>query len=298
MAEKKITEISRQFSDSLAFKTTNPTVFCAGSLGRGDIGGKSDLDSFIISDREVKRLEKYRLYAAVGRIHENLKFPAPSNDGEFLKVYELDDMKAKTGEPKDDSENLFTVRMLLLLESRPLFNTPLYDQCIRDIISHYFRDSRDGANFKPIFIINDFLRYWRTLCLNYERLRDGEKPWRKKNVNLKFSRMLTIFGTVLPIIVKDLSSTDELIALSNKTPLERLVEGLDGLNDERLAEDFKTFLEHYEQFLKWKDDPQIEKKLASIKDEINQAAQQFSGFLYRALNHPNIDADYRRMLVL
>ena len=41
------------------------------------------------------------------------------------------------------------------------------------------------------------------MCLNYELIRDDpKKPWRKKNINLKFSRMLTVFGTVLPIIAK------------------------------------------------------------------------------------------------
>jgi len=216
-----------------------------------------------------------------------------------LKVYDLEDMKIKTGDPKDDSENLFTVRMLLLLESKLIFNDALYQKCIYEISEHYFRDCSEEMNFKPIFIINDFLRYWRTLCLNYERLRENEsKPWRKKNVNLKFSRMLTVFGTVLPIIAKNISSIDELIGLYNKSPLERLAEGLDTIGDQNLSNDFPQFLDHYEQYLSWKDDPNIENKLATIKPDIRKAADQFSGFIYKALNHESIDLYYRRMLVL
>ncbi len=136
-------------------------------------------------------------------INRELKYESFSNDGEYLKIHSLDYMLETLGAPQDDSENLFTTRMLLLLESRCVFNEPVYDNAISTILDHYFRDNRGKASFRPLFVLNDILRYWRTLCLNYELTRDDpDKPWRKKNINLKFSRMLTIFGTVLPLIAK------------------------------------------------------------------------------------------------
>ena len=67
------------------------------------------------------------------------------------------------GGPQDDSENLFTARMLLLLEARCVCNQPLYDDIVDKILKHYFRDSRGKSTFRPLFLLNDLLRYWRTL---------------------------------------------------------------------------------------------------------------------------------------
>ena len=69
----------------------------------------------------------------------------------------------------------------MLLESKPLFNETLYDSQMDEIVGLYFRDDVDRSSFKPLFLLNDLLRFWRTLCLNYEIIRnDKTKPFRKK----------------------------------------------------------------------------------------------------------------------
>jgi len=53
-----------------------------------------------------------------------LKRAAPfSNDGEFLRILYLEDMLEQLGGREDDYLNYFTARMLLLLESKPLYKT-------------------------------------------------------------------------------------------------------------------------------------------------------------------------------
>ena len=56
---------------------------------------------------------------AAAEINERLVFPPFSNDGEYLKVYFMEDLSSRTGSPRDDGDNLFTTRMLLMLESQP-----------------------------------------------------------------------------------------------------------------------------------------------------------------------------------
>src|SRR5438034_11684593 len=98
--------------------------------------------------------------------------------------------------------------MLLLLESRPLCNKTSYDQVIKSIVDEYFRDYPDHKqSFRPTFLINDILRFWKTMCLNYENKRnvikvDGEKKNKARlaNMKLKFSRRLICFSTVIPIV--------------------------------------------------------------------------------------------------
>lgn len=191
--------------------------------------------------------------------------------------------------------------MLLLLESKPICNETLYEKHVASIVGHYFRDQRGHKLFKPLFLLNDVLRYWRTLCLNYERTRnDPDKPWRKKNINLKFSRMLTVFGSVLPLISIPVKSPNGVIELISLTPLERLARGLDSLSDDNLLDDFIQFLDDYETFLQWKEGPDVEKQMkkSKKKDESRSRAVRFSDFLLRAVSHRSISEEYRKYLVI
>ena len=298
----KLIQIREKFKENHdVFANRRVTVFCAGSIGRKDSGKKSDLDLFVIADEKVNQLDTYNFFANLIKINSELKYEKFSNDGEFLKVYQLDDLTKLTGTREEDSQNVFTARMLLLLESAPACNESLYSEFLQCVINHYCRDEKShDTSFKPLFLLNDILRYWRTLCLNYEKIRhDTSKPWRKKNVNLKFSRMLTVYGTVLPLIAGREHSHEEIIEFCRLSPLERLAKGLDALDAPELEPDFLKFLENYEYFLNLKEEEQIQDDLEAEKKRILDAkAAEFSAFLYAACTHRNIPIEYRRYLVI
>ena len=285
------------------FQDRKVVTYLAGSLGRGDVGEFSDLDLFLITtkpDSERKWLEDLEILSFIVQTNERLGYGPFSNDGEYLKIYSFEKMLEALGAPQDDSENLFTARMLLLLEARCVCNQSLYDDIVDRILRHYFRDSRGKNTFRPLFLLNDLLRYWRTLCLNYELIRDNpDRPWRKKNINLKFSRMLTVFGTVLPLITKQIYDVDtarEFVVLS---PHRRFAEGLDFLEDDDVNEKYRMFLDDYEQFLCLKEVMEDNQEIS--KEEFNQirrVASRYSNFIYRNLTHPKIEPEYTRYLVL
>lgn len=298
----KLSQIREKFEENKSiFADRRVTVFCAGSIGRKDSGKHSDLDLFVVADEEVNQLDTYHFFAKLISINSELGYDKFSNDGEFLKVYQLDDLTALTGTREEDSQNVFTARMLLLLESTPACNDDLYNEFLRRVINHYCRDEKEhNSSFKPLFLLNDLLRYWRTLCLNYEKIRhDPKKPWRKKNVNLKFSRMLTVYGTVLPLIAGTESSHQEIIELCQLSPLERLSKGLDVLNAPELEGEFIKFLENYEYFLKLKEEEEImDDHDLGKRAVLDEKANQFSSFLYAAHTHRNVPIEYRKYLVI
>lgn len=281
------------------------SIFCAGSLARLESGTHSDMDIFVLAERSPElrsRLCEYKLFAEAIRINgEALGFPEFSNDGQYLKICFTDDLTKRTGSPQDDMENLFTTRMLLLLESTHVLHADAYQRHLDDICKHYYRDDRGKRTFRPLFLINDLLRYWRTLCLNYEERRnDVSKPWRKKNVNLKFSRMVTVFGSVLPITLGMADSADALASLCGQAPLQRLASALDVIADDGLSSRWPGILDGYEQFLKWKEQDDVEAFLREgpSKQLVRAGAEQLSEFLHDALTHPTIKPELRRYLVL
>ena len=286
------------------FTRYSASVYCAGSLGRGDVGNKSDLDLFLVTTRGEERrksLQEIRLLAHAISVNETLKYGPFSNDGQYLKVYSLDKMLHSLGAPSDDSENLFTARMLMLLESKCVCNDKIYNESIKKIINHYFRDYRGKQSFRPLFLLNDLLRYWRTLCLNYEQIRDHpDRPWRKKNINLKFSRMLTVFGTVLPIVISEMNSANEVRQLVSLSPHERLAQGLNKLDDNSLLEEYDGFLDDYEAFLSLKESMGNAGALTDqeLDSKTRESAKRFSDFFYKVATHNRVDTELKKFLVL
>ena len=131
--------------------------------------------------------------------------------------------------------DFFTARMLLLLESLPLYNDALYRDVIRAMISSYYRDYSDHEkNFRPIFFQNDIMRYWKTMCLNYEHRRNRlpddpikHAEFHLKNFRLKFSRLLTCFSMIIAVVHlsrRAVLRDSELLALVLASPWQRLIE--------------------------------------------------------------------------
>jgi len=164
--------------------------YVTGSCGRLEAAQTSNLDLFFIHNGNSKSspiqwLDKTLLDADLIRLVKRLNFPDFSNDGEYLVVHHVDDIKEALGGRNDDYKNFFTARLLLLLESQPVHNKKVYNSVLKEIISSYYRDYHEHeTNFQPVFLINDIIRFWRTLCLNYEhkRQRPENDHDRKKRV--------------------------------------------------------------------------------------------------------------------
>ncbi len=299
-SEKRLEEIRAEFQGSQILRGHDLSIFCTGSLARREAGTKSDLDLFIVADKSPNRLQEIDILAELIRINESLKFPPFSSDGEYLKVHLFSELKKATGSRYDDSSNIFTTRLLLMLESEPLFDEERYNEYLKGVAGHYYRDDDQTKSFKPLFLLNDLLRYWRTLCLNYEERRnDPKKPFRKGNKNLKFSRLITVFSTVLPLVIEPLGTLEGFVELCRRPALERLAEGVDRLRDPTLQKSWEVFLNDYARFLKLKDQGTLENSNEGQDGyDLKEGEKRVSTFLYNALTHEAIDADFRRYLIV
>ena len=119
--------------------------------------------------------------------------------------------------------------MLLLLESASVYGERTYDQAISAVVDAYLRDYKDHAkDFRPIFLANDILRYWKTVCLNYEHKRNQRKEAQKikqkiRNFKLGYSRLLTCFATIALLSSFNHTNKSDIVAICHMTPIERLL---------------------------------------------------------------------------
>ncbi|HUE00873.1 MAG TPA: hypothetical protein VMR62_14985 [Bryobacteraceae bacterium] len=164
------------------------------------------------------------------------------------------------GTPEDDVTNTFTARLLLLLESRPLVGSAVYQELIEEVVAQYWRDYGDHkADFMPAFLANDILRLWRTFCVNYEarteRVPEKQKAKGKlKNYKLKHSRLLTCYSALLYLLaVYDRQGTvapSDALAMIATTPTERLEWILRQPDLDRAHSNVSMLLAQYEHFLR------------------------------------------------
>jgi predicted nucleotidyltransferase len=201
-------------------------IYVCGSLGRDELSEESDLDLFFIYDSvdTCNNLEKYRFFSKVYDVNKKLGFKDPSGNGlywDFIFRKKL----IEIGSRDEDYVNSFTARLLLMLESKPIFNTVLYNNIIKEVISAYFKDYDDhSGNFFPMYLINDILRYWFTLTLNFEYRRNDKDDKHKrywKRLKLKFPRLLTCFSMLACLFRSDINK-EYVSELTSKTPLEIL----------------------------------------------------------------------------
>jgi predicted nucleotidyltransferase len=242
----RLEELKRAIADKADFpRLDDLCVYVTGSYGRGEASEFSDLDLFFVhrgtraKDR-VTNSDKALLDADLIRIADRLGFPPFTKGGRYLEIHYLDDVVDSVGGQDEDFHNSFTARMLLLTEGKPILNEKLYAEALSRLVGVYFRDYHDHEkNFLPIFLVNDIIRYWKTMCLNYEHIRnrmpkdaltEAELRARKneahvKNLKLKFSRMLTCFSFVVAVIAAGKSVTsDEVARVAATSPLKRLGE--------------------------------------------------------------------------
>lgn len=233
-------------------------VYTTGSFGRNDASKYSDLDTFIISleeemssDRLLSGLEEIELAASIIDVNRKHGLPELDGDGGYLKAHSETEYLVGLGKPEDDANNTFTGRLLLLLESDVIFGETVYNQMIDECINRYWLDYTDHADsFMPAFLLNDILRFWRTLCINYEvGTQISPEKRRAKNFKLKYSRLLTCYSAVvgLQLLLRENNTVtkEQAVELVRATPLERVLRAA----DHGVRQNVETITEMYEEFL-------------------------------------------------
>lgn len=143
-------------------------VVVFGSIAREEATTASDLDYLVVTHglfedpgsgvREViDALEQLR--------DVELALEAPGGTGLFGKLVAAPDLVERI-ELDDDTNPHHTRRILLLTESTSIFSQDRHERLLRAIVRRYLADYGQPKTGVPRFLLNDVLRYWRTLAVD------------------------------------------------------------------------------------------------------------------------------------
>jgi hypothetical protein len=222
------------------------TVVLMGSWGRGEVTSESDDDFMILF--EGPRREGAR--PTIDAVAELLGGSAPGSEEIFGKQVWLEDLRGKIGRDADTNTNL-TRRMLFVLESVAVCGDVTHVRALLRLLSGYLE-----ANVKdfrpPRFFLNDLIRYWRTIAVDFEskmRDRTGE-GWGLRNAKLRLSRKALFAGGLLPVLECYRYTSAEmgayLVERMSVSPLDRIA---DVFVDHRAVDAGVRSMTAYDQFL-------------------------------------------------
>lgn len=171
-----------------------------GSWGRHEVSRGSDHDWLILMQSDGGPPSSRFLDGVAQRIGTDGRQPGPQGTfGTWTAASKLVD---QIGLDRDDNNNL-TRRILLMLESLPVLHAPVYDEVRASVLDGYL--DRSIKDYRPPrFFLNDIVRYWRTICVDFvgkERQHHGE-GWGLRNAKLRNSRWWGCDVRMLPTALR------------------------------------------------------------------------------------------------
>lgn len=250
---------------------SSATVALMGSWGRREVTAESDDDFMVLLEGSRRKGAQ----PSVEAVAEALGGPSAGAEGVFRTHVWLKDLQRKIGRDEDSNSNL-TRRMLFILESVPVCGDDVHARARRALLEVYLATCKDYR--PPRFLLNDVIRYWRTIAVDFEskmRARKG-KGWGLRNAKLRLSRKALFAGGLLPILEcyrYDVASIlDYLDERMSVPPLDRIA---DAFADHGAVDPGVRALTAYDEFLGILNDPAKREELNELAIDHSRESELF-----------------------
>lgn len=291
-------------------KSDNIALVVFGSFARREMTPGSDIDWSLLIDGPSDP-EHFRAAREVRRFLEELELAEPGTTETFGTLASSHELIHRIGGMRDTNQNM-TRRILLLLESRAVTNQLVLDRVIRGILNRYIVAEvsvswrTEPAVVVPRFLLNDIVRFWRTMAVDYaaKRWEQSDKKWALRNAKLRMSRKLLFVAGLLicfsfelnpppdrDIIVSDTANLPPRLA--NYLLEQMRITPIDLLSEELLKTDnldiVGDIMDSYDDFLDLLSHEQNRRHLQDLKfedavgDEIFERIRALSQSFQRGL---------------
>ncbi len=245
-------------------------VVLMGSWGRAEVTSGSDDDFMVV----VRGTDRHGVRPSITEV-ESVLTEGHGDHGTFGERVASDELTGRIGLDEDTNTNL-SRRMLLLLESVYATGRDLYETVTAELVDRYLDESVKDLRV-PRFLLNDVIRYWRTMCVDFAgKEHKGPEKWGIRNAKLRTSRKVLFAGGLLPVLECSKLPRDEMP--------DFLTRQLRMPPTDRIAQAFLTYdasdaggraLGAYDDFLGHLDDDEFRAELESVPRDTSKESAAF-----------------------
>jgi hypothetical protein len=245
-------------------------IVLMGSWGRAEVTNESD-DDFMLLVRGEERPDVRPSLEDVTKVLDK----SPGTQGTFGQLVASTPLIERIG-LEDDANSNHTRRMLLLLESVPAAGEAVHEAVRSAVIDRYL-DASIKDYRPPRFLLNDLIRYWRTMCVDFAgKEHEGPEKWGIRNAKLRTSRKVLFAGGLLPVFEcakhQREAMPDALKAQMRLPPTDRIAQVF---IDHAAADLGGRALGAYDDFVGLLDDSAFRMELSEVTRSTSGASEAF-----------------------
>lgn len=257
------------------------TVVTVGSYGRSEASSESDFDRIVIVKDSLDQdaISKFSdgFDQFMNPILDECQLSKPNPKGIFIRPISREQIVSIAGDMKETYADL-SRRVLLLLESKSALNEREYDTVLEEVLGKYAEDVVYQNNKNFVFLLNDVIRYFRSICVNYQYTKAGTEwgKWPLRNIKLRHSRVIMYFSLVAALGAlsryEKSNKLEVLRGLIGLEPLKRLFVAYQLSNDDG----FFRVAEYYDVFLLYLNKEDVRARLGGLDYANRYESEDFS----------------------
>lgn len=235
----------------------NLDIVAFGSIARDEMAPGSDFDWLIVARRFSEDPDDFvHMKKAAREARSAIAADDHGSSGLFGTVVGSTELVNSIG-LEGDTNLTHTRRILILEESISLLEHDRHRELRAAITARYLHDQAARRGTVPRFLLNDVVRYWRTVAVDYQAKRwqevEGEK-WGLRLLKLRSTRKLTFAGTLvsllLPALRGERPNAETLAEQWQMPPLARLAQLHELVGDEGRTQ-LRLVLDLADRFAGW-----------------------------------------------
>lgn len=250
--------LKKKFSKNRPDDLESTDIVLCGSIAREECSYQSDCDYYVLQNGASPHTTR-KLIEAMQEIE--VDFPIGERGGQdvFAGVVVAANLYERIGLESDTNTNL-TQRILLLSESKPITLGTTHTTVIDKILERYCADylppyrSRSSRVQVPRYLLNDLVRYWRTMAVDF-----GMKRWRIGDSNLRLAKLritrkILFAGPLATVLLtkQNIKTNEQLKRYLKKSlvapPLAQIAKHVE-LMSKKSQRAMKVLLQNYDQFI-------------------------------------------------
>ena len=246
-----LNQIRSTLEQTLGDKPTVEVLAC-GTIAGGTASAHGDCDTLVVTFGLAEQPDLIPdVLSAVEGVREDLKLREPLRQRPGRRIVAAQELVDSVGIEGDTTE-ANAARVAALTDSVSAYRAQRRDELVAALVGRYLSGYPNHKKGPPRPLVNDVLRCWRTMTVDYQAAAQDRRPdreWGLRYLDLVIGRKLWLAGTLAVIFTCEEATREHFAEGFGRPPLARLAALLPRLVQPMRRAELRTVFEVAEAFV-------------------------------------------------